>query len=189
MRNFNSCVYGPWRVRPVLRAHVAEGERVVAWGMTHRPATSSANLLAIAISMAPFIGPFLAPALMRREPRLLILTDRRLLFLRTDRKPANRRGRIDRSAVALEAPLDDVVVRASAGWFEVRTLSQGRRLRVEVPDQPGRPPERLRHALGLLATDDLSAGSEPGAGPEPLEPASATGRAGAGDAWSEVIPP
>jgi len=188
MRNFNSCVYGPWRVRPVLRAHLDAGERVVAWGLTHRPATPSTNLLAIAVGLMPFVGPLLAPAVVRQNPRLVVLTDRRILFLRTDRKPANRKGRVDRTAVQLAAPLEEVLVRGSSGsWYEVRILREDKVLRVDVPDQKGRPAERLREALRLLAADELSAAvaaPESGAG-ERREPA---GSAAGVSPWEGRIP-
>ncbi|TVQ32123.1 MAG: hypothetical protein EA376_07300 [Phycisphaeraceae bacterium] len=152
-RNFKSCSFGPPSLRLLLRRHLAPGERVTGWGFATRTPNASLTTLNVLSGLVPVLMFVTLPIYTRETRRFLILTDQRLLMLRTDRrKPGRQRGDVIR-----EIELCDVVVRAAKddGAFEILGWDGVARERLKIPKQPHcRPTARLWEGLGVLARED-----------------------------------
>lgn len=146
------------RLRRTLRQRIRQGERIVAWGVVERPRSLGAQLLAALVSMTPGIGLILAPAVLRADSRLIVLTDQRLILLRPRQ---NSRG-LGHGPLK-ETPLGEVTIRRAKGSagqrgvLELTAPGEPLPLRLVVPDQSSRPAERLKAALDLLASEESAA--------------------------------
>jgi len=130
MAKFEHCDYGPLRLRGLLRARLDHQERIVAWGpVMQEPQTHSA-LAAFALSIVPIVGIVLGPAVSRTNHALLIVTDRRLLLVKSNTAGPLPDGR----GVLLDVPIETVEVDIrSHGAAELVTARPARRRRLRTP--------------------------------------------------------
>ncbi|TVQ59486.1 MAG: hypothetical protein EA379_10710 [Phycisphaerales bacterium] len=156
MRRFPECDFGPVHLRAVLRRRLIPGERLVAWGTVRSVPVSRPTVLAL-IGVAPYLALFLAPFLMQmRQSRFLVLTDSRLMVLRTH----PRRGGIEAGWLAAEsntATIRVLNVGGKLGPFDVAIDEQDtpQRLLVVMNNRTG---QRLARALHELARMEAEGG-------------------------------
>jgi hypothetical protein len=143
---FPALPYSPGELRPVLRAKLQPGERLIGWGVVHEPPDPALALLAVAFHFLPFVSPFVGLLIGTDRRRLLVLTERRLLVL-SGRAKMTGPGRV---GVWADIPASNLSVRAggSSGTYELS--GAGRVVKIRIADKQGRGAERLREALGLL---------------------------------------
>ena len=136
-------------LRQALRPRLLPDERLVAWGSVRRVPRQRAALLAVAMTFPP-VGMLLAPFILGSKPmRFLILTDSRLLVLKT--RPS-RHERREGGWVVAEANIASVRVLplAKSGPFEVALDDEDPPQRLEVLSRT-RPAKRLVQAMHELA--------------------------------------
>lgn len=105
---FEGAAVGPLDVRRALRGRVARGERLVGFGVVRRARPSHEAAAAVAVGSIPGLGQLVMlidGARHQSARRVLVLTDRRLLVMRAD-----RRGRYADKAIEFEAALGEVRV-------------------------------------------------------------------------------
>jgi hypothetical protein len=131
-RRFPGTSFRPVHVRGVLRDVCEPGERAVGWGMAqHEPAAHRAAI-SIALMLIPGVGQLLAAGdvlLSLSKQRLVILTDRRLVLVRMD-----KRGPLSRDVVTLDV---------SIGEVEIEDRDEGARWWI-VDDDPSAPDHGAR---------------------------------------------
>jgi len=176
---FPEMPFGPFELRPLLRATLAPGERLVGWAVARDQTSVSINLLDTALMLFPGIGH--AAVSLRRgmrgvTSRLLVLSDRRLLVLAASRAVISEIARLE-----TDVPLAELSVRCAGANDTPNALA--RRLRgrqdphpgeefatrfslrsragwtvdLDIPQTSREPTERLREALVVLAIDTLDA--------------------------------
>jgi hypothetical protein len=167
--------FGPFELRPLLRARLEPGERLVGWGTAHDQETLSTKLLDAGFTLVPLLGH--AAVALRRSWRgvrfrLLIITDRRLLVLASTRAVITETARLE-----ADVPLAELDVRCAAGPDALASVVRSRpgaapgrapmirfRLRgasgwdvdLDLPQTSGEPLRRLRSALVVLALDSAA---------------------------------
>lgn len=152
MAEFSGCEYGPMDLRPLLRARLEAGERLVGWAVVRLGAEPSRDIAMVAASAIPVMGPALGPLLSRASQGVLIVTDRRVLALKGGRIGAAPGGR----GIAFEAPIERLQVsRRRDGLITLRDEDSLKPLRIRLINQRRRPPtsDRTAEALTVLAED------------------------------------
>lgn len=151
-RHFTHCAFGPYELRPLLRAKLLPGEVVVGWGAVERSALGPAKTLQLGLSMAPIFGPLLAAMLTHPRHRFVVLTDSRVIIL--DAKARTRRG----LHVVAETPIGTVRVAPTVEKrvFKVALDNHDQAQAIGVPRQRGKGPERMLDALRVLARDGVA---------------------------------
>ncbi len=149
-RHFTHCAFGPYELRPLLRAKLLPGEVVVGWGAVERSALGPAKTLQIGLGMTPIVGPILAAMLTHPKHRFVVLTDSRVIVL--DARARTRRG----LHVIAETPIGTVRVASTVEKrvFRVALDEQDQAQAIGVPKQRGKGPERMLDALRILARED-----------------------------------
>jgi hypothetical protein len=149
-RHFTHCAFGPYELRPLLRAKLLPGEIVVGWGSVERSAIGPAKTFQLGLSMAPIFGPLLAAMLTHPRHRFVVLTDSRVIVL--DARARTRRG----LHVIAETPIGTVRVAPTTKRrvFKVALDESDAAQTIGVPKQRGKGPERMLDALRVLARDD-----------------------------------
>ena len=128
-RWFANAGYGPLGLRPVLRARLQPGERIVGWGEISLTSTGSSSALVAAagtLGLVPVLLPLsltLFQLIARATHRVAVLTDRRLILLHM--MPGPRGAASPR--VALEVPLTGVHLLRRGGGGEERGQDRSRR--------------------------------------------------------------
>jgi hypothetical protein len=92
-RTFDGVSFGPMHVRRVLRERLQPGERVIGWGSGFSGTFQQGLSLGLIGALLPGAGTAVAAAIAARLRRIVILTDRRLLVLRTPNVPGEGGGR------------------------------------------------------------------------------------------------
>jgi hypothetical protein len=176
--------FGPFQLRPLLRATLRPGERTVGWAVAYDQATLSRHMMQAAISLLPGLGAVLVGVLRGargERPRLLLLTDRRLLVL-----VATRGVLTETASLEADVALAELVVRCAGANDSPNALLRKLRGRsdpepgeeyatrftlasrsgwivdLDIPTTTREPPERLREALVVLAIDSLHAAQNQG---------------------------
>lgn len=149
-RRFPHCVFGPYELRPLLRAKLLPGEVLVGWGVVERSAIGPAKTLQVGLSMAPIVGPLLAMAVAHPRHRFIVLTDSRLIVL--DAQARSRRG----LHVIAETPIGCVRVAPTRDKrvYRVALDDHDAAQTIGIPRQPGKASGRMHDAIRLLARDD-----------------------------------
>ncbi|MEL7472358.1 MAG: hypothetical protein AAGK04_03505 [Planctomycetota bacterium] len=107
---FEHAAIGPLQLRVALRDRLEPGERLVGFGVGSRVVRPGDAARSMAAGLVPLVGQVLLlieGARHQHARRVYVLTDRRLLAVRPD-----RRGRRPDSAVDFETPLASLRVRA-----------------------------------------------------------------------------
>ncbi len=146
---FNRAGYTPLALRGLLRARRDRGERLVAWGVADvRPAKSPGELLGL---LGP-LGWIAGAVTTSGARRVVVLTDQRLLLLRTGPLGPSPEG----LGVVVDAALGGLRVSAEASRFELLSPELGRRIWMVIGESRSRDGSRLREALLALAGDSPS---------------------------------
>jgi len=147
--NFRGCRYGPLDLRGLFRARLDPDERLIAWGVASVKPASSAEEILGAIAPGPLAAIAGVATSSGGSKRVLVLTDRRLLFLRPDELGPSPEG----LGVAAEADLDTLLVESTPTHYEALGPDLGRRLHITVKEPGSRDGLRLVEALESLAGD------------------------------------
>lgn len=149
MPEFHRAGYTPLALRGLLRARRDADERLVAWGVADvRPAKSAGELLG---ALGP-LGWAAGAVATGGARRVLVLSDRRLLVLRTGPLGPSPEG----LGVVADVNLGTLRVSAGEGHFDMLAPELGRRLRFVVLEASSRDGARLVEALRALAADSPS---------------------------------
>ncbi len=147
--DFNRAGYGPLALRDLLRARREPNERLVAWGVAEiKPARDPGQLLGLLGPLGWIAGSMTAPA----ARRVVILTDQRLLLLRTGPLGPTPQG----LGVIADAPLGSLLIATEDDHFELLSAELGKRVKLAVKEPRSRDGARLIEALAALATDSPS---------------------------------
>lgn len=156
---FPNCGFGPFALRPLLRAKLLPDESVIGWGVVERASSGATMTLQLGLSMAPLIGPLIVAAMLNPKRRFLVLTDSRLLVLDAQ-SPGNEHfrlaaGKPSSLRVVAEAPLGGVAVVKTdePRTFRVALDEHDDAQTIKIPKQRSAATERLAMALSLLATE------------------------------------
>lgn len=135
--------FGPMRLRPALRAILEPGETIVGWGIAQHEPEPHRAALSVSLMLVPIFGQMLASVdavMAMQRQRVVILTDRRLLLLKTDGKslaPGGSGVTFDRSLGEIELEDRDDAAR----WWIDDNPPIGHPIHpnAPVPPQPGSP--------------------------------------------------
>ncbi len=143
---FNRAGYTPLALRRLLRARRDRGERLVAWGVAEvRPAKSPGELLGLLGPLGWIAGAVTSSG----ARRVVVLTDQRLLLLRTGPLGPSPEG----LGVVVDAALGVLRVSVKESTFELLSPELGKRVWLVVSEPGSRDGSRLREALLALASD------------------------------------
>lgn len=137
--SFEHTAVGPLDIRRVLRTLQIEGgprERLVGFAALTPAPDANRTAASLMISATPGIGQLVMLVEAVRQAgarRVYVLTDRRLLILRSD-----RRGRSPDRAVEADIPIESLSVRALGGGRR-RTRGMAKRFAIAVAPTPGAP--------------------------------------------------
>ena len=149
MPNFYGAVYGPLALCGLLRARRERGERLIAWGVVEVKAASNTEDLLGALAPPPLAAIATVASSVGGSKRVIVLTDRRMLLLRTGVHGPSAEG----VGVVVDASLGTLRVEALATHFEVIGPEFGRRYRLTIKEAGSRDGERLAEALSALSEE------------------------------------
>ncbi|MCB1281404.1 MAG: hypothetical protein KDB18_07760 [Salinibacterium sp.] len=155
-RRFTHAAFGPWRLRPLLRAMLERDERLIGWGVVQPAGGAWSKLSTAMITVVPVVGPIVGAVTTTNEARrrrVAVLTSRRLLMMRADAR------RLDETMVAFNEPLELLEFESrGAGSGQEPTIlvhfGAERPAMVEVVGGSARSVDRLREGLLALCGHD-----------------------------------
>ncbi len=135
--------FGPLRLREALRALLEPGEKIVGWGIAQHEPEPHRAALSVSLMLIPIFGQMLASVdavMAMQRQRVVVLTDRRLLLLKTDSKALAGDG----SGVTFEGSLGEIELEdrdEAARWWIDDDPPVGHPIHpnAPVPPQPGSP--------------------------------------------------
>lgn len=102
-RRFGNAAFGPWRMRPLLRAVFEPDERLIGWGVVQPAGGAWSKMSTAMMAFLPIVGPIVGAMTTTNEARkrrVAVLTSRRLLMLRADAQ------RLDAASIAFNELLE-----------------------------------------------------------------------------------
>jgi hypothetical protein len=144
------------QVRGAIRGDRVRGERVIGWASGRLAPEKSAELFMMGVMHIPGVGPLFAAAMMAKQARFFVLTDRRFLILPVEKASLIRAKR------GVSIPLGEV---ALSGWGKsilngsmvVRAIHGEKSYALQIrPRKKSRPWCRLIEGLRMLSAEEES---------------------------------
>lgn len=140
---FESCAFGPWALRRILRDAPGERDHVLAWGVVTERRGGLPEVWSIVVALIPGIGPVVGAMLGGSgRPSVLLVTRTRLVVLDGKRKPGAK------GWVRWEAELGSAEIRKEGWTFVVRDGEGGGLVRL----RPACGEEGVDRVLKALAS-------------------------------------
>ncbi len=124
-KTFENCVFGPWALRPVLRADSGARDHVLAWGVVSERRGGLPDLWALLLALVPGFGPVIATIFGGgTRPTVLMVTRDRLVLLDGKRKPGAA------GWVRWESGLGGLEMRKDGWTYVIRSEEAGKVIRL-----------------------------------------------------------